>query len=130
MATNAYQARIVIKDEKRAGTLINAAGRDAAKTAIFLDNGSVVASPLTVRRLMNAIERSNSKRPDVIGVPKSSVRMQVYDVIDQEPDPEIDEEVPEIDVCEDEEDLEYVDIDEDLPELAPNDGDTDNEEEE
>ena len=62
MSTDAYQARRTIKDEKKAGTLINAAGKNAVKSAIFLDNGSVVASPLTVTRLMTAIEKSNFRK--------------------------------------------------------------------
>lgn len=62
MSTDAYQARRTIKDEKKAGTLINAAGKNAVKSAIFLDNGSVIASPLTVTRLMTAIEKSNFRK--------------------------------------------------------------------
>lgn len=50
MSAETYQARRTIKEEKRAGTLINAAGRNAVKSAIFLDNGTVIASPLTVPR--------------------------------------------------------------------------------
>lgn len=95
MSTNAYQARRTIKDEKQAGTLINAAGRAKANTAIFLDNGSVISSPLTVTRIMSAIEKSNHKSVN----PKKFVapaRMRVYEVDDEEPDPELDEDVPEV----------------------------------
>ena len=81
MSTDIYQARKTISDEKKAGTLINAAGVNAAKTAIILDNGAVVASPLTVPVLMNAIAKSNEK-----GAKKTSPRMRVYDVYDGEPD--------------------------------------------
>jgi regulator of extracellular matrix RemA (YlzA/DUF370 family) len=101
MSTNAYQARRTIKDEKQAGTLINAAGRAKVNSAIFLDNGSVIASPLTVTRLLSAIEKSNYKQVN----PRKFVapaRMRVYDVDDEEPDPELDEEVAEVDVETDE----------------------------
>jgi hypothetical protein len=56
-----YSAPITITAEKKAGTLINAAGVEKAKTAIFLDNGSVIASPLSVNRLLNAIQKANIK---------------------------------------------------------------------
>ena len=62
MSTKTYQAREAIKAERRAHTLINAAGRGMVKAAIFLDNGSVVASPLSVKTLMNSIERAGGKR--------------------------------------------------------------------
>ena len=81
MSTDIYQARRTISDEKKAGTLINAAGINAAKTAIILDNGAVVASPLTVPVLMNAIAKSNEK-----GAKKTSARMRVFDVYDNEPE--------------------------------------------
>lgn len=94
MSTDTYQARNLIRDEKRAGTLINGAGRAAVKTAIVLDNGTIVASPLSIRRLMTAIERSNAKDPGKVKA--DSVRLKVYTVGDEEPDPELDEEVPEV----------------------------------
>ena len=82
MSTDIYQARKTITAEKRAGTLINAAGIEKAKTAIFLDNGSVLASPLSVNRLMSLIEKSNSAAKE----PKRTSRLRVYDVSDREPD--------------------------------------------
>lgn len=95
MSTNCHQARRTIKDEKQAGTLINAAGRGKANTAIFLDNGSVIASPLTIPRLLSAIEKSNYKRVNPNKFVRSS-RLRVYDMDDEEPDPEIDEEIEEV----------------------------------
>lgn len=80
MSTELYQARRTLADEKKAKTLINACGTQAAKTAIFLDNGSVVSSPLTIPVLLNAIEKSNSKAKA-----KDSVRLKVYDVFDEDP---------------------------------------------
>lgn len=91
MSTDIYQARRTIHDEKKAGSLINACGTSAAKTAILLDNGAVISSPLTISVLMNAIEKSNSKAST-----KNSVRLKVFDVYDEEPSPEIDELVSEI----------------------------------
>lgn len=80
MSTEIYQARRTIRDEKKAGTLINACGTQAAKTAIFLDNGSVVASPLSIPVIMNAIEKSNTK-----ATAGQTVRLKVYDVEDEKP---------------------------------------------
>lgn len=91
MSTDIYQARRTIHDEKKAGSLINACGTSAAKTAILLDNGAVISSPLTISVLMNAIEKSNSKAST-----KNSARLKVLDVYDEEPSPEIDELVSEI----------------------------------
>lgn len=100
MSTDTYQARRTIKEEKRAGTLINAAGRSAVKSVIFLDNGSVAASPLSVNRLLTAIEKSNHKSAKT-STPKETVRLKVYDVVDEEPREDMDEDVPEVFVCDD-----------------------------
>ncbi len=75
MSTEVYQARKTITAEKKAGTLINAAGTEKAKTAIFLDNGTVVASPLTVSRLLSAIDKANLKAN-----PHTTTKMKVMDV--------------------------------------------------
>lgn len=85
MSTDIYQARKTISDERKNGTLINAAGLSKAKTAIFLDNGSVIASPLSVKRLMSAICKAND-----LGSTKTSKRMKVYEVEDQEPEEDDD----------------------------------------
>lgn len=102
MSTSAHQARETLKNEKRAGTLINAAGRDGAKSAIFLDNGSVVASPISVKTLLSLIARSNLKETS----PKrtnNTIRMKVYDVVDEEPNPDYDDEINEVDSLSEEE---------------------------
>lgn len=91
MSTDIYQARRTIHDEKKAGTLINACGTSAQKTAILLDNGSVVASPLSITVLMTAIEKSNEK-----AFMKNSTRLKVYNVFDEDPVPELEEEVSDI----------------------------------
>ena len=91
MSTDIYQARRTIHDEKKSGTLINACGKEAAKTAIFLDNGSVVASPLSITVINSSIERSNMKASA-----KNNARLKVYDVYDEEPDKESDDDVNEI----------------------------------
>ena len=104
MSTDIYQARRTIHDEKKAGTLINACGNNAAKTAIFLDNGAVVASPLTISVLLNSVEKSNEK-----GNAKNSARLRVYDVYDEEGDPELDELVSEISGYDDEDEEDYDD---------------------
>lgn len=86
MSTEIFQARKTISDERKAGTLINGCGQAKAKSAIFLDNGSVVSSPLSVRRLMTLIEKSNSKAGT-----RLDKRMRVYDVYDGEPNKDDDE---------------------------------------
>lgn len=100
MAYDTNQAKRTIKEEKRAGTLINAAGRSATKSVIFLDNGSVIASPFSVNRLMNAIERSNFKQTDP-KKPMQTVRLKVYDVIDEDPNPELDIDMQDMSAMED-----------------------------
>jgi len=87
MSTEISQARKAIADERRNGTLINGCGLTKAKSAIFLDNGQIASSPLTVRRLMASIDKALTKANARI-----DKRMQVYDVYDEEPD-ENDEEI-------------------------------------
>ena len=112
MSIGSYQARRTVTEERKAGTLVNAAGKQAVQSVIFLDNGTVIASPMSVNRLLTAIERSNFKQAGT----KFSRRLKVYDVEDEEPNPEIDEEMPDVTVeggsfdCE--EDLEEVFADE------------------
>lgn len=91
MSTEIYQARKTISDERKNGTLINGCGLTKAQSAIFLDNGTVVTSPMKVKRLMAMIEKSNQKAGT-----KMDKRMRVYDVYDGEPD-EDDDEIDEID---------------------------------
>lgn len=55
------QARIVLKRERKAGNVINASGRGAVKSVIFLDNGTLIASPYSVKRLMGYIENTETK---------------------------------------------------------------------
>lgn len=98
MSTDIYQARRTVTAEKKAGSLINACGTAAAKTAIFLDNGAVVASPLSISVILNSIEKANSKAGA-----KHTARLKVYDVEDEDPQPEIDEDVNELSVYDDEE---------------------------
>lgn len=112
MSIGSYQARRTVTEERKAGTLVNAAGKQAVQSVIFLDNGTVIASPMSVNRLLTAIERSNFKQAGT----KFSRRLKVYDVEDEKPNPEIDEEMPVVTVeggsfdCE--EDLEEVFADE------------------
>ena len=96
MSTEIYQARKVIADERKNGTLINGCGLTKAKSAIFLDNGNVVSSPLSVKRLMGMIEKSNEKSNA-----RLEKRMRVYDVFDGEHNEE-DEEMDDISAFDDE----------------------------
>lgn len=97
MSTEIFQARKTLADERKAGTLINGCGQVKAKSAIFLDNGSVVSSPLSVNRLMTLIEKSNEKANS-----KGDKRLRVFDVYDSEPDKE-DEETEDVDALYDDE---------------------------
>ncbi len=83
MSTEIYQARKTLTTERQNGTLINGCGQAKAKSAIFLDNGSVVSSPLSVKRLMAIIDKSNEKAGS-----KVDKRMRVYDVYDSEAEDE------------------------------------------
>ena len=107
MSTDIYQARRTIHDEKKSGSLVNACGNNAAKTAIFLDNGAVVASPLSISILMNSVEKANIKASA-----KKHSRLKVYDVYDEEPS-ETDEYVNEMSGYDDEDD---IDLDDDFDE--------------
>lgn len=95
MSTAAHQARETIKTEKRNGTLINACGRRPAESAVFLDNGTVIASPLTVNRILGAIERSNAKQVKPVKVNETK-RLKVYEAVDELPDESVDQEWAEI----------------------------------
>ena len=92
MSTEIYQARKTITDERKNGTLINGCGLAKAKSAIFMDNGTVVSSPLSVKRLMAMIDKSSEKSGKTM-----DKRMKVFDVYDDEPD-EDDEEVSDMTV--------------------------------
>lgn len=95
MDTASYQARETIKTERKNGTLVNACGRKPAQTAVFLDNGTVIASPLTVTRILTAIERSNAKQTNATKAHETK-RLMVYQAVDETPDEELDEEVSEL----------------------------------
>ena len=88
MSTEIYQARKTIAAEKKNGTLINAAGTNKAKSAVFLDNGSVIASPLTVRRLMTLIRKANEQPTG-----KESQEVKAYDVEDDESEEEDEDDI-------------------------------------
>ena len=88
MSTEIYQARKTIAAEKKNGTLINAAGTNKVKSAVFLDNGSVIASPLTVRRLMTLIKKAN-EWPNG----KESQEIKAYDIEDDEPEEEDEDDI-------------------------------------
>ena len=100
MSTDIYQARKTIAAEKKNGTLINAAGVNKAKSAVFLDNGSVIASPLTVKRLMGLIAKANNWQSNI-----KTKKTKVYDIEDEsQEEVPFAEEYDEEDVYEEEED--------------------------
>lgn len=83
MSTEIFQARKTISDERKNGTLINGCGQVKAKSAIFLDNGTVVSSPLTVRKIMTLIEKSDKQ-----SLKRINKKYRVVDVFEDEPDEE------------------------------------------
>jgi len=95
MSTHSYQARRTFAEQKKQGTLLNAAGHRPVETIVYLDNGVVVASPLSVQRILTAIEKSNSKS---LKSQKASqtVRLKVYDACDEDPLTEADDDVSEL----------------------------------
>lgn len=86
MSTEIFQARKTISDERKNGTLINGCGQVKAKSAIFLDNGTVVSSPLTVRKIMTLIEKSDKQ-----SLKRINKKYRVVDVFEDEPDEEMEE---------------------------------------
>lgn len=86
MSTEIFQARKTISDERKNGTLINGCGQVKAKSAIFLDNGTVVSSPLTVRKIMTLIEKSDKQ-----SLKRINKKYRVVDVFEDEPDDEMEE---------------------------------------
>ena len=83
MSTDIYQARKTIAAEKKNGTLINAAGKNKVKSAVFLDNGSVIASPLSVKRIMSLIDKANNREDSL-----QTKKVKVYEKEDT------DDEIP------------------------------------
>jgi regulator of extracellular matrix RemA (YlzA/DUF370 family) len=84
MSVESFQARETIKSERRAGTLINAAGGTATQTAIFMDNGSVIASPYSVTRLSNAIAKAETKFDKLTGEVKVDLSAPDEEIVDGE----------------------------------------------
>lgn len=60
LSTESYSVRETIKQEKRNGTLVNACGPRAAKSAIVLDNGAVASSPVKPETLVNRINQAQN----------------------------------------------------------------------
>ena len=81
MSYKSYVCKRLVKDERAAGTLLNAAGRDKIRSAIVLDNGTVVASSFDVGRLLTNIDHAGRKRTDS-KVARVSSAIKVYDAID------------------------------------------------
>lgn len=91
MSTHALQCRKLITEEKKAGTLLNAAGRDKVRSAIIFDNGSVVASPYSIGSILNNISKAGMRSSTSKKIRLSS-GLKLYDVL---PDEIFDEEIEE-----------------------------------
>lgn len=79
-----HQAEILMREERKAGRLINSCGRAQAKSTIILDNGAVLSSPMSVSSLLRVIERSNTKQI-LTKEGRDLKRMTIYDVADEQP---------------------------------------------
>ena len=95
MSYKSYVCKRLVKDERNAGTLLNAAGRDKIRSAIVLDNGTIVASSFDVGRILTNINHAGAKRTDSRAVKVSSA-VKVYDVLDDDLLNEMLEEYPEM----------------------------------
>ena len=84
MSTSSYQARELLKQERTNKTLINGCGRDMAKTAILLDNGSVVSSPYSIGTLLRRIERANYKNLKPYNIILTQAAEEMPDIEDPE----------------------------------------------
>ena len=80
MSAKFYQAKRILLEERRAGTLLNAAGRRAVQSVLILDNGSVVASCFTMNKLLGNIAKANAKGTEDVKLPKGRrVRLYIAD---------------------------------------------------
>lgn len=117
-STSAYQARQTFKQEKKSGTLLNAAGRTKTKALIYLDNGTVVASPLSIQRLLTSIEKADSKNTSRANTRNSNaikVTMHERDFEDYIDDDDLDLDI-------DTEDENYEDDEQDMIDEDENEG--------
>lgn len=112
MSTHAYQARRLIRDEKAADTLLNAAGRDKVKSAIILDNGAVIASPFSVGQILGNISRADSKSTNAKKIRMGS-GLKLYDVIPDEIYNGEVEDYPEIGTIDTEPEPDEIEMDDD-----------------
>lgn len=103
MSGKMYQAKQILKQERKAGTLINGAGRSAVKAILILDNGAVVSSPFSVVKLMNDIDKAISKVPNSDRISGNKVRAYDIGVEAEEEEDETAEYLPQ-DMAEEEED--------------------------
>lgn len=110
MSTHAYQARRLIREEKAADTLLNAAGRDKVRSAIILDNGAVVASPFSIGQLLNNISKADAKKTNAKKI-RLDAGVKMYDVIPDEIYNGEIEDYPEIGTIDSEPEQEELNID-------------------
>lgn len=88
----------LLRAERREGRLLDATAHEKRRTAIILDNGLVIASARTVPEMMRRIELSNTKQstanmrncPKRMAVYPTEDKKDAFDVVDEEPNPEID----------------------------------------
>ena len=95
MSYKSYVCKRLIKDERTAGTLLNAAGREKVRSAIVLDNGTVIASPFDAGRILTNINHAGLKRTDSKKVKVSSA-IKVFEAMDDDLFDEMLEEYPEM----------------------------------
>lgn len=97
------QARVVLKRERKAGNVLNACGRGGIRTVIFLDNGTLIASPRSVEKLLRNIEEANTKA--IIGGQHRNSNSFITTKVPVDPEePPTDEEQLDMEFYNDEED--------------------------
>ena len=106
------QARVVLKRERKAGNVLNASGRGGIRTVIFLDNGTLIASPRSVEWLINKIQEAETKT--IIGGQHRHKNNFITTRVPIDPEePDEDDELLDLDITNEEEDDDHEDCEPD-----------------
>lgn len=99
---------------------MNACGKNGVRTVIFLDNGTLIASPHSVERIVRNIEEANTKA--IIGGQHKNSRSFVTTKVPVDPEePPMDEEQFDMDYYDAEEEDNHEDCESDRDPFEPDD---------
>lgn len=87
VSTDTLLGRRLIKEERKAKTLLNGAGKDPVKSAIIMDNGTIVASSYSIDMIKRNIVMANNK---ILGI-KRKYTKRVEDVTEEDVVPDEDD---------------------------------------